>query len=164
MSLFSSSSQCHADVLRKQLRAEGRKILRVDLELCGRPRKAILHLLALNESQLSRILSDEADASFPSELLPLWTEGIGPRYSEWLRLQMPDAPCSQCDENPLVLAGLLAKAIGDDLQALTADVAKDGVWDDRIRQLPGLFKARAFVDALIAIAQGGNATQKQREA
>ncbi len=164
MSLFSNSGQGHAEILRKQLRKEGRRILRIELELCGRPRKAILDQLALNESQLSRILSDDADASFPSDLVPIWTEAIGPRYAEWLRLQTPDTPSQATTEDPLVLVGLLAKAVGDNTQAMTADIAMDGRMDDRQAHLAGLFKVRAYADSLIAIAQSDPAASSRRPA
>ena len=38
-------------------------------------------------------------------------------------------------------------------QAITDDIAADGSWDDGERHLPGLYRARNYVDELIRIAE-----------
>ena len=34
--------QLNADILRRKLRLDGKRVLRVSMEMCGRPRKAVM--------------------------------------------------------------------------------------------------------------------------
>lgn len=145
--------QLNADILRRKLRLDGKRVLRVSMEMCGRPRKAVMAELGITDAQLSRILSEKMDDGMPADLIPLWTAAVGPQYAEWLRLQLPDTYHPHTEENPLRLVGLLAKSIGDNTQAITDDIAADGAWDDGERHLPGFYRARNYVDDLIRMAE-----------
>lgn len=41
----------------------------------------------------------------------------------------------------------------DNTQAITDDIAADGNWDDGEQHLPGLYRARNYVDELIRMAE-----------
>ena len=50
----------------------------------------------------------------------------------------------------------------DNTQAITDDIAADGSWDDGERHLPGLYRARNYVDELIQIAEEAGRLKEAR--
>ena len=51
------------------------------------------------------------------------------------------------------MIGLVTRLERDNTQAITDDIAADGSWDNGERHLPGLYRARNYVDELIQIAE-----------
>ena len=50
----------------------------------------------------------------------------------------------------------------DNTQAITDDIAADGSWDNSERHLPGLYRARNYVDELIRIAEEAGRLKEDR--
>lgn len=86
-SFGSSSSQDHTQNFDRRFRDRFNRRLSIELVDSGIPKKALADELRLDQSQLSRILSDSCLDQMPLSRLPDLTAALGPGCMEWLAIQ-----------------------------------------------------------------------------
>lgn len=143
------------DVMRLKLKRQ----FRLEIELSGVPQKAIAIEGGLDESQMSRMLSDACLDSIRAHELPFVTREIGPGLMEWLAEQCGGVythaqDYQRCYQVGHALIGMLAHESGTLVQGLVGDFA-DGIWqnEEKAQRIPGLRRVAQIVDALLREAE-----------